>query len=149
MDLKVAEALSLFEAAVPRSQLVTQVHVMGHLTRQIHLLGPLKWHSMYPLESFFGELKYSVRYKKIPEAAIQMRYNLGQTIQNLVMGDPPLQNSSDPVSPALNPCGRTRKLKLSLERHQDVKQWIASTNPLYLDLARYAIHVAQDPMPAE
>ena len=38
---------------------------------------------MYSPESLFGELKRSVRYKKIPEAASQLRFILGQTLQNL------------------------------------------------------------------
>ena len=64
LELHVAESLALFEKAVPRSQQVIQIHVMGHLVRQIQLFGPLLWHSIYPLEFFFRESQAQCKVQK-------------------------------------------------------------------------------------
>jgi hypothetical protein len=61
LKILVSEALALFEANFPRSELAVMMHLMGHLSDQIVLLGPLRGHWMYPLESFLGFLKKAAK----------------------------------------------------------------------------------------
>lgn len=83
LDRQVAEALALLEATIPRGELVMMIHLTGHLPHQILKFGYLRHSWMFPQESFFGVLKRSIAYRKIPEAAIMTRYCLMQTLQRL------------------------------------------------------------------
>jgi len=83
LEVQTHQALALLEATIPRSEMVIMIHLMGHLPHQILKFGPIRQHWMYPLESFFGVLKGSVDYRKIPEAAIMTRYCMMKTVQNL------------------------------------------------------------------
>lgn len=87
LEVRVAEALVLLESAIPCSEMVIVMHLMGHLPRQIRLFGPLRTHWTYPLESFFGVLKRSVKSRKVPEAAILKRHSLMKGLSLLQSAD--------------------------------------------------------------
>lgn len=135
LEVQVAEALALFEHAVPRSELVSQIHLMGHLVAQIKLLGPLRNHWMFPLESLFGVLKRSVRYRKVPEAAILQRYAVCQSLA-LLQSSFQKQQPSESAEPGWTLSGRSKAVKLSREEISRIRAWTACHDSAYDGLER-------------
>lgn len=61
IEADMGEALAMFEAVFPRSELVIMMHLAGHLAQQLKDFGPLRSSWMFPLESFLGFLKKAVK----------------------------------------------------------------------------------------
>jgi hypothetical protein len=57
----VAEALAMYQTAIPASEHVIMIHLMGHLVDQMEQFGPLRGTWMFGLESFLGSLKGAVK----------------------------------------------------------------------------------------
>lgn len=146
LDRQVAEALALLEATIPRGELVMMIHLTGHLPHQILKFGPLRHSWMFPQESFFGVLKRSIAYRKIPEAAIMTRYCLMQTLQRLGRAlDSNKEPQSKPSSPGNQPAStgyaipsscRSKTHKLTVPELQRVQQYLAEHDPTYTALER-------------
>ena len=146
LEVQVHEALALLETSIPRAELVMMIHLMGHLPHQIQKFGPLRHSWMFPLESFFGVLKRSIEYRKIPEAAIMTRYCLMQTLQRLSQAlesskeresrpSENLQQTSQHGYKIPTSC-RSRQYTLSFQELQRVQQYLAEHDPAYPVLKR-------------
>ena len=139
---KIAEMLALAEKVLPRSEMVSQFHLMGHLVEQIRHVGPIRLHWMYPLESFFGYLKRSIKVRKIVEAAIMNRFNLGHVILSLraLMPDVSAPNQSAPNQSAetFRLKGRSREITLSASQILALRKCEAQYNPVYTSLRGWA-----------
>lgn len=133
LEGNVAEMLAKAERVLPRSEMISQFHLMGHLVEQIRHVGPIRLHWMYPLESFFGYLKRSIKLRKIVEAAIMKRFNLRQGIISLraVTADAPRPDQSLDVFKLK---GRSKEVTLRAAQISALRNWEAEHNPVYHSL---------------
>jgi hypothetical protein len=58
-----------------------QEHLMIHFVDQIHTLGPLYLHSMFPYESFLAVLKVYVWNRDHPEGSIMEGYTTEEVVE--------------------------------------------------------------------
>jgi hypothetical protein len=68
------ETMCMFEMCFPPSFFDMQQHLMIHLVDQIHTLGSLYLHSMFPYEQYLAVLKSYVRNRAHPEGSIMEGY---------------------------------------------------------------------------
>jgi hypothetical protein len=75
------ETMCMLEMCFPPSFFDTQQHLMIHLVDQIHTLGPLYIHSMFPYERYLTVLKSYVRNRAKPEGSIMEGYTIKEVVE--------------------------------------------------------------------
>ena len=77
----VVQTLCRFEMCFPPSLFDVMVHLVVHVVKEIHYLGPVFLHHMYPFERFMGVIKKYVRNRKRPEGSIAEGWGAEEVIE--------------------------------------------------------------------
>jgi hypothetical protein len=75
------ETMCMLEMCFPPSSFDMQQHLMIHLVDQIHTLGPLYLHSMFPYKWYLAVLKSYVRNRAHPEGSIMGGYTTEDVVE--------------------------------------------------------------------
>jgi hypothetical protein len=75
------ETMCMLEMCFPPSFFDMQQHLMIHLMDQIHTLGPLYLHSMFPYERYLAVLKSYVRNRAHPKGSIMEGYTTEEVVE--------------------------------------------------------------------
>jgi hypothetical protein len=75
------ETVCMLEMCFPPSFFDMQQHLMIHLVDQIHTLGPLYLHSIFPYERYLAVLKSYVRNHAHPEGSIMEGYTTEEVVE--------------------------------------------------------------------
>ena len=94
----VVQCLVSFELVFPPSFFNIMTHLIVHLVEEIHILGPVFLHNMFPFERFMGVLKKYVHNRARPEGSISKGYGTEEVIEFCVDFIPDLKPIGVPES---------------------------------------------------
>jgi hypothetical protein len=94
----VAQCLVSFELVFPPSFFTIMTHLLVHLVDEIHILGPVFLHNMFPFERFMGVLKKYVHNRARPEGSISKGYGTEEVIEFCVDFIPGIKSIGLPES---------------------------------------------------
>jgi hypothetical protein len=94
----VVQCLVSFELVFPPSFFNIMTHLIVHLVEEIHVLGPVFLHNMFPFERFMGVLKKYVHNRARPEGSISKGYGTEEVIEFCVDFIPDLKPIGVPES---------------------------------------------------
>ena len=94
----VVQCLVSFELVFPPSFFNIMTHLIVHLVEEIHVLGPVFLHNMFPFERFMGVLKKYVHNRARPEGSISKGYGTEEVIEFCVDFIPDLKPIGVPQS---------------------------------------------------
>ena len=92
------QCLVSFELVFPPSFFNIMTHLLGHLVKEIAILGPVFLHNMFPFERFMGVLKKYVHNRARPEGSIAQGYGTEEVIEFCVDYIPDLDSIGLPES---------------------------------------------------
>jgi len=94
----VVQCLVCFELVFPPSFFDIMTHLLVHLIKEIHILGPVFLHNLFPLKRFMGVLKKYVHSRSRPEGSIAKGNRWEEVIEFYVDFIPDLDQISVPKS---------------------------------------------------
>ena len=94
----VVQCLVSFELVFPPSFFDIMTHLLVHLVKEIHILGPVFLHNMFPFERFMGVLKKYVHQRARPDGSIANSYETEEVIEFCVDFIPDLDPIGVPES---------------------------------------------------